>query len=101
MRQNVHSYTRAAEAVPVTGTSETAFYPDDLVSELQSTLAALTTLEIRHEIERDCLEEWSGPGEVKESLRAECELEYLQARAARLQRLARLQERVRSNCSIQ
>src|SRR5687768_8183412 len=64
MRQNVHSYTRAAEAVPLTGTSETAFYPDDLVSELQSTLAALTTLEIRHEIKRDCLEEWSGPGEV-------------------------------------
>ncbi len=69
--------------------------PDDLVPELQSALAALTSLEIRHEIELDCLEEWSGPGEVKESLRAECEREYQQARAAHLQRLARLQAQVR------
>ena len=70
--------------------------PDELVPELQSTLAALTALEIRHEIELDCLEEWSGPGEVKQSLRAECERDYQQARTAHLQRLARLQEQVRA-----
>lgn len=69
---------------------------DDVVSELQSTLSALTSLELRHEIERDCLEEWSGPGEVKQCLLAECEQEYQQARTAHLQRLARLQERVRA-----
>jgi hypothetical protein len=69
--------------------------PDDLVPELQSALVALTTLEIRHEIEVDCLEEWSGPGDVKKSLRTECEREYQQARAAHLQRLARLQAQVR------
>jgi len=61
---------------------------DDLVPELEGTLSALTSLELRHEIERNCLEEWSGPGEVKQSLLAECERVYQQARAAHLQQLA-------------
>ncbi len=69
---------------------------DDLVPELESTLSALTALKIRHEIEMDCLEEWSGPGEVKQSLLAKCEREYQHTRAAHLQRLARVQERVRA-----
>ena len=34
----------------------------------EGTLSALTALELRHEVERDCLEEWSGPGAVKQSL---------------------------------
>jgi len=58
-------------------------------------LAALADTESRYEIELDCLEEWSGPGDVKQSLRTECEREYQQARAAHLQRLARLQAKVR------
>ena len=82
-----------------TGAPETPLYPDDLLPALQSTLAALADLEIRHEIERDYLEDWSGPGEVKQSLRAECEREYQQASAAHLQRLARLQNRVKVACS--
>src|SRR3954467_7884972 len=69
---------------------------DDVVSELQSTLSALTSLELRHEIERNCLEEWSGPGEVKQSLLAECERAYQHARAAHLQQLALLQAQVRA-----
>jgi len=73
--------------------------PDDLVPALERVLSALTTLEFRHEIEVNCLEEWSGPGEVKQSLLAKREQEYLQTRAAHLQRLARLQERVRAVCS--
>ena len=71
---------------------------DDLVTELEGTLSALTSLELRHEIERNCLEEWSGPGEVKQSLLAECERAYQQARAAHLQRLAELQREVRAAC---
>src|SRR3954467_11249615 len=55
--------------------------PDSLVVAVQTTLAALLGLEIQHEIELDCLEEWPGPGEVKESLPAEHEWRYRQARA--------------------
>ena len=68
--------------------------PDNLVDELQTTLAALLRLEIRHEIELDCLEEWPGPGEVRQSLLAERERKYQQARAVRLEQFARLQEQV-------
>src|SRR5690242_13858808 len=69
--------------------------PEDLVPALESTLSALTSLELRHEIELDCLEEWSGPDEIKQSLLAECDRMYQQARAAHLQQLAELQRQVR------
>ena len=72
--------------------------PEYLVLAWEGTLSALTTLELRHEVERDCLEEWSGPGEVKQGLLAECERTYQQARAAHLQRLAELQREVRAAC---
>jgi hypothetical protein len=48
-------------------------YSDDLLPELQRTLAALADIETRYEIERDCLESWSGPAEVKDHLLAELE----------------------------
>ncbi len=70
--------------------------PDHLVVAVQTTLAALLRLEIRREIELDCLEEWPGPGEVKQSLLAERERTYRQARALRLEQFARLQEQVRT-----
>ena len=73
--------------------------PDSLVVAVQTTLAALLSLEIRHEIELDCLEEWPGPGEVKQSLLAEQERTYRQARALRLNQFARLQEQVRTGCA--
>src|SRR3954471_10694114 len=60
--------------------------PDHLVGELQTTLAALLRLEIQHEIELDCLEGWPGSGEVKQSLLADRERKYQQARAVRLER---------------
>src|SRR3954469_3040301 len=72
--------------------------PDHLVVAVQTTLAALLGLEIRREIELDCLEDWPGPGEVKQSLLAERERKYRQARAVRLEQFVRLQERVRTGC---
>ena len=73
--------------------------PDHLAVAVQTTLAALLGLEIRREIELDCLEDWPGPGEVKQSLLAERERTYRQARAVRLQQFARLQEQVRTTCA--
>ena len=89
MRHDAHSYIRSAEASPV-GWSDTS-YPDDLLPELQGTLAALADLEVRYEIARDTLEEWSGSDEDKQRYRAELEQVHWQAREPHLQHLSRLQ----------
>jgi hypothetical protein len=49
------------------------FYSDDLLPNLQHTLAALADIETRYEIERDHLARWAGSGEVKDRLLAELE----------------------------
>jgi hypothetical protein len=51
--------------------AEAPVYPDDLLPQLQQTLGTLADLQLRYEIERDCLEDWSGPAEVKDRLVAE------------------------------
>ena len=51
--------------------AEVPFYPDDLLPQLQQTLALLADLETRYEIERDHLESWSSPREIKDHLLAE------------------------------
>src|SRR5215217_7622696 len=51
--------------------AEMSFYPDDPLPQLQQTLATLANLQLRYEIERDYLEDWSGPAEVKDRLVAE------------------------------
>ena len=53
--------------------TEVPFYPDDLIPQLQRTLALLAEIETRYEIERDYLESWSGPSEVKDQHLAELE----------------------------
>jgi len=53
--------------------SEIPFYPDDLLPQLQCALAALADMETKYEIERDYLESWPGPRDVKERLLAELE----------------------------
>jgi len=44
---------------------EVPVYPDNLLPQLQSVLAILADLEFQHEIQRDYLESWSGPSDVK------------------------------------
>jgi hypothetical protein len=53
------------------GRAEVPFYPDDLLPQLQQTLATLADLQVRYEIEREYLESWSGPAEIKDRLLAE------------------------------
>ena len=48
-------------------------YSDDLLLDLQRTLAVLADIETRYEIERDYLESCSGPKEVKDRLLAALE----------------------------
>jgi hypothetical protein len=52
------------------------FYSDDLLPNLQHTLAALADIETRYEIERDHLARWAGSGEEKDRLLAELEQCY-------------------------
>ena len=64
-------------------TLEAPVYPDDLLPQLQQTLALLADVETRYEIDRDYLESWSGPRAVRDSLVAELE----QCHRANLERL--------------
>src|SRR3954470_24736731 len=67
------------------------FYRDDLLPALQSALSALADLETRYEMERDHLEGWSGPEEVKARLVAALEAGWRRDREPNLARLDRLQ----------
>ena len=64
--------------------AEVPFYPDELLPQLQQTLALLADLETRYEIARDHLESWSGPKEIKDHLLAELD----QCHRANRERLA-------------
>jgi len=75
-----------------TGASEPPFYPGDLLPALQSTLASLADVEVRYEAERDYLEEWSGPEEVKQRLIAALQSRWCKDREPIVERLARLRE---------
>ena len=77
-------------------TPEAPFYSDDLLPALQSTLASLADLDIRHEIEWDYLEEWSGPDEVKQRLMAALEARWQRDREPIVQRLTPLEEQIRA-----
>ena len=95
MHHDAHSYIRSAEASPI-GCSGAPSYPDDLLPELQSTLTVLADLEVRYEIARDTLEEWSGSDEDKQGLRAELAQVHRQAREPYRQHLARVEEQIRA-----
>jgi len=73
--------------------AEVPFYSDDLLPDLQRTLAILADLETRYEIARDRLERWSGPMEVKDRLLADVEQRY----RAKREPLMTCLERVRLN----
>ena len=68
------------------------FYCDDLLPNLQHTLAALADIETRYEIERDHLARWAGSGEVKDRLLAELEQCYRANRERLASRLEGLRQ---------
>ena len=98
MRQNVHRYTRTSEAPPSASLSETPFYSDDVLPELQSTLATLADIEVQFEIVQDSLEEWCGSEEEKQRCRAELEQTHQQLRETHLKRLTELREQMGAHC---
>ena len=68
------------------------FYCDDLLPNLQHTLAALADIETRYEIERDHLARWAGSGEVKDRVLAELEQCYRANQERLVARLEGLRE---------
>jgi hypothetical protein len=75
--------------------AEAPVYPDDLLPQLQNTLATLAGLQIRYEIERDFLENWSGPATIKDRLVAELNQGHTAHRERLVSCLARLQQEAR------
>ena len=88
---------RMKARAPTASAPEDAFYSDSLLPALQSTLASLADLDIRHEIERDYLEEWSGPDEVKRRLIDALEAGWQRHRKQIVQRLTRFQAQIRAH----
>ena len=68
------------------------FYSDDLLPDLQHTLAGLADIETRYEIERNHLARWAGSGEVKDRLLAELEQCYRANRERLVSRLEGLRQ---------
>ncbi len=76
--------------VPVTPISR---YSDELLAELQTTLAALAALadlEVQYEIDRERLEAWDGPEAIKKKFAAQLEERHQRDREPYVQRLADL-----------
>jgi len=69
-------------------------YPEDLLPELQRVLAALADLDFRYETERDHLEEWSGPEEVKQRLLAELDQKHRATREPYAMQVAELERQL-------
>jgi hypothetical protein len=68
-------------------------YPDDLLPELQHTLAALAGVEVRYEAAREHLEHESPP--VRQPILVEIEAHYQREREPYLQRLEQLKHQIR------
>jgi hypothetical protein len=70
--------------------------PSDLTPEIHSTLQALADVETRYSVERNRLEQGSGPQAVKARLLAQLEARHARERQPLVQRLADLQQQMTS-----
>ncbi|WP_262266007.1 hypothetical protein [Microvirga yunnanensis] len=85
---------RSTTPRPSTPPAQDPCYPDDLLPELQATLAALADVEFRYEGARDHLQAWEGPEAIKQHLLAQLEGRHQQERRPYVERLAVLQSRM-------
>ena len=75
---------------PLVPLPQTSCYPDDLLAELQGTLAALADLEVQYETDRERLQAWDGPEAIKTKFAAQLEERHQREREPYGQRLADL-----------
>ncbi|MBQ0822858.1 hypothetical protein KBI52_21965 [Microvirga sp. HBU67558] len=79
---------------PSTPAAQDPCYPDDLLPELQATLAALADVEVRYEGAREHLQAWEGPEAIRQHLLAQLEERHQREREPHVGRLADLQYRI-------
>jgi len=79
--------------------TDTRVYPADFLPQLQQALGTLANLQIRYEIERDYLEDWSGPAEVKDRLVVELNQSHAADRGGLVSCLAQLQREAQESRS--
>ncbi|WP_262272438.1 hypothetical protein [Microvirga yunnanensis] len=81
------SITRRASALAL----PCPWYPADLLLQLQSTLAALAELDVRHQIHQKQLHGWAGPKAIKMRYAAQLSERYQRERTPYVQRPTELQ----------
>ena len=66
-------------------------YPDDLLLQLQGTLAVLADIEVRYQSDQEQIQGWAGPEAIKTRFAAQLEERYQRDRTPYVQRLRELQ----------
>jgi hypothetical protein len=61
---------------PVAPLKRISGYPDDLLSDIQATLAALADIEVQYRVHQEQLQAWTGPEAIKERFAAQIEERY-------------------------
>jgi hypothetical protein len=85
-----HSSAAQESLAPLT---QAVTYPDDLLPELQTMLAALADLEVRYEKDREQLTAWEVPIAAKGRFATQLEQRHQRKREPYVQRLSDLQHR--------
>ncbi len=75
---------------PLAPSTQDFWYPDELLAELQTTLATLADIEVQYEIDRERLEAWDGPDAIKTKFAAQLQERHQREREPYVQRLADL-----------
>jgi hypothetical protein len=78
---------------PLAPSIHSPWHPDDLLAQLQATLAALADVEVQYEMDRERLEAWAGPETIKQKFAAHLEECHQRDREPYVQLLADLQNR--------
>ena len=79
---------------PLAPRTPTSCYPDDLLCNIQATLAALADIEFRYRVDQEQLQAWTGPEAIKERFAAQIEERYKREREPYDQLLAALHHRM-------
>ncbi|QRM32500.1 hypothetical protein [Microvirga sp. VF16] len=75
---------------PLAPSTQAPWYPDDLLAEFQTTLAALADLEVRSATDREWLAAWDGPEPIKKKFAAQLEERHQRDREPYVEQLADL-----------
>ena len=84
----------SAAPKPLVSVTQAPWYPNDLLAQLQTTLATLADIEMQYEADRKRLDTWAGPEVIKRKFAAQLEERRHQDREPYVQRLADLHGRM-------